>query len=159
AAVFSSVSGASFGTRTAPSTRSFFVIARDDPTVIVGGLGNRALLPFEKMDDFGRQREAMVRDQLVRRGISDARVLEAMKTVPRDQFVDAAHRDLAYADEPVDIGEQQTISQPYIVAKMVQEARIEAADRVLEVGTGSGYAAAVAGVLARDVYSLERIYP
>jgi protein-L-isoaspartate(D-aspartate) O-methyltransferase len=111
------------------------------------------------MDDFTREREQMVQLQLERRGIHDRRVLDAMMAVPREKFVDAAHRKLAYADEPVDIGEQQTISQPYIVAKMVQEARVEGHDRVLEVGTGSGYAAAVAGLLARDVYTLERIYP
>jgi protein-L-isoaspartate(D-aspartate) O-methyltransferase len=109
------------------------------------------------MEDFGPQREAMVRDQLMRRGIVDARVLEAMRQVPRELFLDAGRRAYAYADEPVEIGERQTMSQPYIVAKMTQEACIESGDRVLEVGTGSGYAAAVASQLARDVYGVERI--
>jgi protein-L-isoaspartate(D-aspartate) O-methyltransferase len=108
------------------------------------------------MDDFTAEREAMVREQIMPRGIVDPRVLAAMRQVPRHAFVDAPQLACAYADEPVEIGEHQTISQPYIVAKMTQEARLEASDRVLEVGTGSGYAAAVAGCIARDVYSIER---
>jgi protein-L-isoaspartate(D-aspartate) O-methyltransferase len=111
------------------------------------------------MEDFGPRREAMVREQLMRRGIVDPRVLDAMRQVPRELFLDAASRPYAYADEPVEIGERQTMSQPYIVAKMTQEAGIESSDRVLEVGTGSGYAAAVASQLARDVYGIERIRP
>jgi protein-L-isoaspartate(D-aspartate) O-methyltransferase len=98
----------------------------------------------------------MVREQLVPRGIVDPRVLAAMQKVPRHAFVDPSQLWCAYADEPVEIGEHQTISQPYIVAKMTQEARLEASDRVLEVGTGSGYAAAVAACVARDVFTLER---
>jgi protein-L-isoaspartate(D-aspartate) O-methyltransferase len=109
------------------------------------------------MEDFGPRRDAMVRDQLMGRGIVDVRVLNAMRQVPRERFLDAAHRAYAYADEPVQIGEAQTMSQPYIVAKMTQEACIESSDVVLEVGTGSGYAAAVASQLARDVYGVERI--
>jgi protein-L-isoaspartate(D-aspartate) O-methyltransferase len=110
------------------------------------------------MHDFCTERQTMVREQLVPRGIADPRVLDAMRGVPRDQFVEPSMRALAYADEPLDIGEGQTISQPYIVAKMVQEARLECCDNVLEVGTGSGYAAAVAAVLCRDVYTVERYY-
>jgi protein-L-isoaspartate(D-aspartate) O-methyltransferase len=109
------------------------------------------------MEDFSPQRDAMVRRQLMARGIVDTRVLNAMRQVPRELFLDPAQRPYAYADEPVEIGERQTMSQPYIVARMTQEGCIEGSDRVLEVGTGSGYAAAVASQLARDVYGVERI--
>ncbi len=98
----------------------------------------------------------MVDEQLARRGITDPRVLEAMLTVPRHLFMERKFREQAYADTPIDIPERQTISQPYIVARMVEAAGIESSDRVLEVGAGSGYAAAVCSCLARDVFSLER---
>ena len=99
----------------------------------------------------------MVLDQLQRRGIHDERVLAAMGSVPRELFVPDPLCDRAYEDCALPIGLEQTISQPFTVAFMCQEARIAAGDRVLEVGTGSGYGAAVLSELSRVVYSIERI--
>lgn len=99
----------------------------------------------------------MVQDQLVRRGISDPRVLAAMRKVPRHLFVDEALRDRAYGDHPLPIGEQQTISQPYIVALMTALLALEGPEKVLEVGTGSGYQTAILAELAREVFSVERL--
>jgi protein-L-isoaspartate(D-aspartate) O-methyltransferase len=98
----------------------------------------------------------MVEQQLVPRGIHDVRVLEAMGRVPRHLFVPPEEARYAYEDHPLPIGDGQTISQPYIVALMLQEARIGPDDSVLDVGTGSGYAAAVASELAARVVSVER---
>jgi len=98
----------------------------------------------------------MVEEQLARRGIEDQRVLDAMRRVPRHLFVEAAAAPYAYEDHPMPIGDGQTISQPYIVALMLQAARIGPEDTVLDVGTGSGYAAAVAAELAHRVVSIER---
>lgn len=99
----------------------------------------------------------MVDDQLVARGVASPRVLEAMRRVPRHAFVPAEARDFAYADSPLPIGAQQTISQPYVVALMVEAATPAAADRMLEIGTGSGYAAAVLAELVAHVDTIERI--
>lgn len=99
----------------------------------------------------------MVRGQLKARGICDNRVLHAMRTVPRERFVPAQHKSSAYSDGPLPLGYRQTISQPYIVAYMLEELRIQPEDRALEVGVGSGYAAALLGMLARKVYAVERI--
>jgi len=99
----------------------------------------------------------MVKEQIAARGISDRRILEAMKTVPRHEFVPSAYRDQAYADHPLPIGSGQTISQPYIVAYMCEVARIRPGDRVLEVGTGSGYHASVISRLAKKVHTIEII--
>jgi protein-L-isoaspartate(D-aspartate) O-methyltransferase len=104
-------------------------------------------------------RHNMVAEQLERRGISDPRVLEAMEWVPRHEFVPPELIDQAYEDRALPIGLEQTISQPYTVAFMCQEAQIGGNDRVLEVGTGSGYGAAVLSMLARQVFSIERIEP
>jgi len=98
----------------------------------------------------------MVEEQLALRGIDDHRVLDAMRRVPRHLFVDEAAAAYAYEDHPMPIGDGQTISQPYIVALMLQAARIGPEDAVLDVGTGSGYAAAVAAELAHRVVSVER---
>lgn len=98
----------------------------------------------------------MVHQQLERRGITDPRVLTAMRIVPRHAFVDADQLENAYAEDPVAIDCGQTMSQPYIVARMLEAAMITASDRVLEVGGGSGYAAAVTSLLAREVFTLER---
>ncbi|MGV2828115.1 protein-L-isoaspartate(D-aspartate) O-methyltransferase [Myxosarcina sp. GI1(2024)] len=103
------------------------------------------------------QRRQMVEYQLRDRGINDRQVLAAMSQVPRHQFVDSSIKDLAYSDRPLPIGHNQTISQPYIVAYMSQAAEISPGDRVLEIGTGCGYQAAVLGELAREVYSIEII--
>ena len=98
----------------------------------------------------------MVRRHIARRGISDVRVLDAMASVPREDFVRPSLSHCAYADGPLPIGEGQTISQPYVVAWMAEAAELGAGDRVLEVGTGSGYAAAVLGRIALMVYTVER---
>ncbi len=100
-------------------------------------------------------RERMVDQQLVARGVRDVRVLEAMRSVPRHEFVPERQRDAAYTDGPLPIGEQQTISQPYIVAIMTELAKLDATSRVLEVGTGSGYQAAVLQEVAGEVFSIE----
>jgi len=98
----------------------------------------------------------MVRRHIAGRGISDARVLDAMASVPREHFVRPGLSHRAYADGPLPIGEGQTISQPYVVAWMAEAAELGTEDRVLEVGTGSGYAAAVLGLIAAEVYTIER---
>jgi len=108
---------------------------------------------------YQRLREEMVRQQIEARGVSDAAVLTAMRRVPRHMFVSEALRDQAYGDFPLPIGEQQTISQPYIVAEMTQALALNPDDRVLEIGTGSGYQAAVLAQLAYRVFTTERIRP
>jgi len=99
----------------------------------------------------------MVRDQLAARGITDARVLDAFATVPRDRFVKEHDRPAAYEDHPLPIGGGQTISQPYIVALMAEALALTDRDHVLEVGAGSGYAAAILSRLAADVVAIERV--
>lgn len=106
---------------------------------------------------FARERERMVEEQLFRRGILDTRVLEAMRKVPREEFVEEALRDRAYGDHPLPIGEAQTISQPYMVALMTDLLELTGTEKVLEIGTGSGYQTAVLADLARRVCSIERI--
>ena len=106
---------------------------------------------------FAINRERMIEEQLVPRGISDPRVLEAMRQVPRHLFVEDAMQAHAYGDFPLPIGSGQTISQPYIVAMMTSLLLLQPGDRVLEIGAGSGYQAAVLGILAREVISIERI--
>ena len=101
----------------------------------------------------------MVNEQLKARDIRDERVLNAMLEVPRHQFVPEALRSRAYADSPLPIGHDQTISQPYIVAFMTQGLKVEPGDRVLEIGTGSGYQAAILGLLAKEVYTIEIVQP
>jgi protein-L-isoaspartate(D-aspartate) O-methyltransferase len=107
--------------------------------------------------DSTQAREKMVAEQLEARGITDARVLEAMRTVPRDRFIPAELRDHAYDDGPLPIGADQTISQPYMVALTCEVAQLSAAARVLEVGTGSGYEAAVLSRLAAQVITVESL--
>ena len=109
--------------------------------------------------DWDAERRRMVDEQLKRRDIASARVLDAMATVPRHVFVPEAYRDDAYHDSPLPIGHGQTISQPYIVAFMTQALDVEPSHRVLEIGTGSGYQAAVLARLAREVYSIEIVEP
>ena len=107
-------------------------------------------------DHFQAERERMVRTQLAERGIREVRVLDAMSRVPRHEFVPEALRQEAYEDHPLPIGEGQTISQPYIVAAMLEHLALQATDRVLEVGTGSGYVTALLSLLCAEVYSVER---
>jgi protein-L-isoaspartate(D-aspartate) O-methyltransferase len=111
--------------------------------------------------DDGRvsEREHMVETQISARGVRDARVLEAMRTVPRHEFVPERQRDSAYLDMPLPIGHDQTISQPFIVARMTELLALQGKERVLEIGTGSGYQAAILSVLAREVYSIEIVEP
>ena len=106
---------------------------------------------------YHRLRHEMVEKQIEARGISDVRVLAAMRQVPRHLFVSEALMDQAYSDFPLPIGEQQTISQPYIVALMTDMLDLGEDSRVLEIGTGSGYQAAILSCIARQVYSIERI--
>ena len=106
---------------------------------------------------YERQRYRMVEYQIRRRGIRNPRVLAAMETVPRHRFVAADLRDHAYEDSPLSIGRGQTISQPYMVALMTENVAPGPDDRVLEVGTGSGYQTAILAELAREVYSIEKI--
>lgn len=98
----------------------------------------------------------MVENQIAARGVRDQRVLDAMGSVPREWFVDENLRDRAYDDAPLPIGEGQTISQPFIVAFMIEAARIGSGDRVLEIGAGCGYAAAIISRIAARVYAIER---
>jgi protein-L-isoaspartate(D-aspartate) O-methyltransferase len=109
--------------------------------------------------NFALARHRMVTEQLVGRGISDRRVLEAMERVPREAFVPEHLRDRAYDDCALPIDAGQTISQPYTVAFMCQEARLHGSDTVLEIGTGSGYGAAVLAELVQAVHTVERIEP
>ncbi|MGC8856154.1 MAG: protein-L-isoaspartate(D-aspartate) O-methyltransferase [Anaerolineae bacterium] len=111
------------------------------------------------MDFYESERDRMVVEQIMRRGIRDPRLLEAMKVVPRHLFVPEEVRHLAYADGPLPIGFGQTISQPFIVAFMTDMLRLKGHERVLEVGTGSGYQAAILAHLAREVHTVEMIPP
>ena len=109
--------------------------------------------------DFAAQRHGMVERQLQARGIKDERVLAAMAKVPREEFVPADARAEAYSDEPLPIGYDQTISQPYIVAFMTENLRPKPSDRVLEIGSGSGYQAAILAELVADIYTIEIVEP
>ncbi len=110
-----------------------------------------------KGNNFQQQREMMVKEQLVARGICDTRVLEAFRKVQRELFVPENLRDCAYEDGPLPIGEGQTISQPYMVALMTEALRLKGGEKVLEIGTGSGYQAAILCELGCQVYSVERL--
>jgi protein-L-isoaspartate(D-aspartate) O-methyltransferase len=107
--------------------------------------------------DYAIARERMVQEQLIRRGIKDERVLSAMREIPRHLFVEEALAHKAYGDHPLPIGEKQTISQPYMVAIMTEALELQGHERVLEIGTGSGYQTAVLCRLCAKVYSIERI--
>lgn len=104
-----------------------------------------------------RLRDRMVDVQIAGRGIRDAKVLDAMRAVPREAFVDPRYKAFAYDDSPLPIGEQQTISQPYVVAMMIEAVEVGECDRVLEVGSGSGYAAAVLSLIVAEVFAIERL--
>lgn len=106
--------------------------------------------------DYQRARERMVERQIARRGIDSPRVLEVFRSVPRHLFVPQNKREFAYSDGPLPIGRGQTISQPYIVAYMTEALDLQGEERVLEIGTGSGYQAAILGELAAEVYTVER---
>jgi protein-L-isoaspartate(D-aspartate) O-methyltransferase len=108
------------------------------------------------MPDPTSARQFMVDSQLRARGVSDPRVLDAMLRVPRHEFVPEPYRDRAYDDHPLPIGDNQTISQPYIVALMLESLQLKPSDKVLEIGTGSGYATALLAELVAQVFSIER---
>jgi protein-L-isoaspartate(D-aspartate) O-methyltransferase len=120
---------------------------------------DRAHAAAPAAQDRSADRRQMVDEQIVARGVRDARVLEAMRKVPRHAFVPAERAELAYVDSPLPIGHEQTISQPFIVALMTELLALEPGDKVLEVGTGSGYQAAVLAELVREVYSIEIVEP
>jgi len=109
-----------------------------------------------QIDSYVTQRRSMVESQLRARGIRDERILAAMLHVPRHEFVSEEYRDQVYEDHPIPIGEGQTLSQPYIVAVMLEALALDPADAVLELGTGSGYQTALLAGLTRQVYSVER---
>ena len=109
------------------------------------------------MTDFSKARLKMVEEQLIARGIKDPRVIAAMKKVPRHLFVEEALQSQAYSDHPLPIGEKQTISQPYMVALMTEALQLKGNEKVLEIGSGSGYQTAVLAELAEKVFSVERI--
>lgn len=111
------------------------------------------------VDDYSVGRARMVDEQIAARGVRDPKVLEAMRTVPRHEFVPESERAWAYHDQPLPIGHEQTISQPYIVARMTELLAPAPAHKVLEIGTGSGYQAAVLSGLVREVYSIEIVEP
>jgi protein-L-isoaspartate(D-aspartate) O-methyltransferase len=123
--------------------------------LVAAGCGQKA----PPVSDFAGQRQRMVQQQLVTRGINDARVLRAMAKVQREEFVPPGSRAASYEDGPLPIGYGQTISQPYIVAFMTEQLRPQPSDRVLEIGTGSGYQAAILSELVSDVYSIEIVEP
>jgi protein-L-isoaspartate(D-aspartate) O-methyltransferase len=106
-------------------------------------------------DPYAEKRQAMIEQDIKGRGIKDKNVLEAMGKIPRELFVEESLRSKAYADHPLPIGEGQTISQPYVVALMTEALNLKPSDRVLEIGTGSGYQAAVLAEIVREVYTIE----
>jgi len=119
-------------------------------------LGEVAMNPEVQAERLAAERQLMVSAQLRARGISDERVLDAMARVPRHEFIAEEYREQAYEDHPVPIGEGQTLSQPYIVAIMLEALVLRGSEKVLEVGTGSGYQTALLAELSREVHSIER---
>ena len=111
----------------------------------------------QNIDSYENQRKIMVEDQIKRRGVKDVGVLKAVQKVEREKFVPEKYRDLAYSDNPLPIGHQQTISQPYIVAYMTEHLQVSKSHNVLEIGTGSGYQAAILAELAHHVFTIEII--
>jgi protein-L-isoaspartate(D-aspartate) O-methyltransferase len=109
--------------------------------------------------DYSLARERMVRNQLISRGITDQRVLQAMSRIPRHLFIEEALEGEAYSDHPLPIGHKQTISQPYIVAMMTEALELKGGEKTLEIGTGSGYQTAILAELSRTVCTVERIRP
>src|SRR6476646_10077589 len=112
---------------------------------------------MKSVNPYMLRRHQMVREQITGRGVHDAKVLDAMRNVAREAFVPEQLRNLAYADRPLPIGEGQTITQPYLVAAMTEALGLQGGEKVLEIGTGSGYAAAVLASIAREVHTVERI--
>jgi len=127
-------------------------------TAVCARATGRATVAFQDdLTEYDRARERMVQSQIEVRGISDPRVLAVMRQVPRHLFVPVHIRGSAYRDTPLPIGDGQTISQPYIVALMTEMLELTGEERVLEIGTGSGYQAAILSLLAGEVYTVERL--
>lgn len=126
---------------------------------MTGPLSHFFGLKGDAADTFAASRERMVAEQIAGRDVKHPQVLRALGTVPRHEFIPAESRDLAYADRPLPIGFEQTISQPYIVALMTERLDLQPTDRVLEIGTGSGYQAAVLSMLVAEIYSIEIVEP
>jgi len=138
------------------------VLAQADPELLLRGEAGSEPVEgpsFAEDPTMAERRAMMVRSQIVARGQEDQAVLDAMRRVPRHEFVPEVLANRAYEDSPLRIGHGQTISQPYIVALMTEKLQLEPSDRVLEVGTGSGYQAAILAELVREVVSLEIIEP
>lgn len=137
------------------------MLRRSIPALLAACLGLVAGCVPEKDRDFTNARERMWHDQLTGpgRGLKDARVLAAMRTVPRHEFVPEEYRFSAYDDRPLPIGHGQTISQPFIVAFMTEQLQPQPTDKVLEVGTGSGYQAAILSGLVKEVFTIEIVEP
>ncbi len=117
------------------------------------------LIMFGRTDDYALSRETMVQEQIIRRGITDELVIQAMRQVPREEFVPDKYKPYAYIDSPLPIEYDQTISQPFIVALMNYLIDVQEGERVLEIGTGSGYSAAVLSEMGADVYTIELLEP
>ena len=132
---------------------------RQSRTCARGNVHGRLRASSGTMTDRELERERMVRSHIAARGVVDSRVLDAMRAVPRERFVERAHSRAAYDDNPLPIAHAQTISQPYVVAWMCEALELGGHEKVLEIGTGSGYAAAVLGRLAREVHTIERHGP
>jgi protein-L-isoaspartate(D-aspartate) O-methyltransferase len=130
------------------------IVASGRALVLTGAVLLAAASPA-RADEYSKEREAMVRDQIAGRGVEDPRVLAAMREVPRHLLIPSERRRDPYGDHPVPIGYGQTISQPYIVGFMTEQLNLEPGDRVLEVGTGSGYQAAVLAHITTNVFSIE----
>jgi len=129
------------------------------PLVLTQCTGGETLFDSNPKGDFKAMREKMVETQIKARGVKDPRVLSALLKVERHRFVPEKYLDSAYSDQPLPIGEGQTISQPYIVALMTELLELNGNEKVLEIGTGSGYQAAVLAELAKEVYTVEIIEP
>jgi protein-L-isoaspartate(D-aspartate) O-methyltransferase len=131
-------------------------IMREKPGILLAAAFGCALVSWGQTGgDYRKEQEAMVRDQIAARGVRDARILEAMSRVPRHLFVPAQSRSRAYGDHPLPIGRRQTISQPFIVAFMTESLALKPGEKVLEVGTGSGYQSAVLACLTDKVFTME----
>jgi len=154
----SATEGDSPGGKSAEVTSSGLGSSGGQPVAAVGE-GGKESGPRPRSDEYVEERLAMVRHQIAARGVRDERVLQAMRDVPRHWFVSERMREIAYTDRPLPIGEGQTISQPYIVALMTEALGLTAESKVLEIGTGSGYQAAVLAEITPHVYTIEIVAP
>jgi protein-L-isoaspartate(D-aspartate) O-methyltransferase len=136
---------------------SLLLYSNDSSVLLQRSLKAQTPSAKSSADEYKKERRKMVDEQILARGISDTSVIKAMGKVPRHKFVPAPIRHLAYADSPLPIGLEQTISQPAIVAYMTEAADISKKEKVLEIGTGSGYQAAILGEVAKEVYTIEII--